>query len=131
MAYDESVAQNIRVTLEKRVGPQVELSERKMFGGLAFMLGDHMVCGVLGARLMARVGPSAVAQFLAPPEVTPMDFTGRPLSGYLYVDGQQIAQADKLATWVDRCVSFVSTLPPKRRREGPPKPRPRKVKTKR
>ncbi len=109
MAFDPGLAQRIRDTLADHPG----LSERRMFGGLAFMLGGHMAVGVVGDVLMARVGPQHSAQALQQPHVRPMDFTGRPLKGYVYVDPAGIAEDAALAAWVNACAGFVATLPPK------------------
>lgn len=84
-----------------------------MFGGLAFLVGGHMCCGVLDARLMARVGPAQYAAALAAPHARPMDFTGRPLTGYVYVDPPGLRTAAQLRRWIDRCAGFVDGLPPK------------------
>ncbi|WP_428262284.1 TfoX/Sxy family protein [Haliangium sp.] len=105
--YDEALVERIRVAL----GPRPDVSERKMFGGLAFMLGGHMTCGVNGGDLMARVGPEQYGEALDEPDARPMDFTGRPLKGFVYVSGAIDDQ--RLATWVERCVRFTSSLPPK------------------
>ena len=109
MAYDEGLAQRIRETLDERR----DISERRMFGGLAFMADGHMIVGVLGDTLMARVGPSAYAAALARPQVREMDFTGRPLRGYVYVDSAALVSDQALADWVEQCLAFVATLPPK------------------
>lgn len=109
MAYDEGLAERIRDVL--RAHPSV--SERAMFGGLAFMLDGHMAVGIIGDTLMARVGPQAYEQALARPHVRKMDFTGRPMKGYVFVDASGLARDAELAEWVDRCVRFVGTLPRK------------------
>ncbi|NUN47603.1 MAG: TfoX/Sxy family protein [Candidatus Brocadiae bacterium] len=87
--------------------------EKSMFGGLAFMVRGHMACGILGRDLMARVGPPAAAAALGRPGVRPMDFTGRPLAGYLYVGPAGTRTDRMLADWVRACVSFVGSLPPR------------------
>ena len=109
MAYDEGLAERIRGVLADRHG----VSERRMFGGLAFMVDGHMACGIIGEDLMARVGPDAHEAALAEPHVRPMDFTGRPLKGMVYVAAEGIAEDDALARWVARTTGFVATLPPK------------------
>lgn len=109
MAYDETVAERIRKLLAK----QKSLGERKMFGGLAFMVNGHMAVGVNKDNLMVRVGPDAHADALAQPHARPMDFTGRPMKGFVFVDPPGYASDDSLAAWVDRGVSFVASLPPK------------------
>jgi hypothetical protein len=88
MAYDEALAQRIRGLLN---GPAVE--ERKMFGGLAFLVGGRMCCGVQDSDLMVRVPKEGHAQALRQPHVRPMDFTGRSLKGFVYVSatGYQVS----------------------------------------
>lgn len=109
MPFDARLAQRIREALGGRDG----LSERQMFGGLAFLLRGHMCLGVVGAALMVRVGPQAHAAALARPHVRPMDFTGRPMKGYVFVDPPGTAGDDMLADWVDRGLRFAAGLPPK------------------
>jgi len=89
------------------------VTERKMFGGLAFMLGGNMCCGVLEDDLMLRVGPERYDDALARPGARPMDFTGRPMKGMVYVDGNTVATDAKLRDWIDVAVGFVGSLPAK------------------
>jgi TfoX/Sxy family transcriptional regulator of competence genes len=109
MAYDEALAVRIR----KAVGDGPEISERKMFGGLAVMHNGNMVCGVVGDELMVRVGPDAYNDALAQPHARPMDFTGRPMRGMVYV-GVDGIEGGQLDAWVERGVRYAETLPPKR-----------------
>ncbi len=109
MAYDENVARRIRGVLEGRPG----IVERKMFGGLAFLSHGHMFVGVLGPALVARVGPDEYTRALHQPHVREMDFTGRPLKGYVYIDPAGFAAAADLGLWVNRSLAFVASLPPK------------------
>ncbi len=109
MAYDPGLAERIRDALRER--PNV--SERKMFGGIAFMLDGHMALGIVGDTLMARVGPARYEDALRLPQVRPMDFTGRPMKGYVYVDAPGIESDAALANWIVACAGFVATLPPK------------------
>lgn len=109
MAYEEAVAGRIRKLLAK----QKSLGERKMFGGLAFMVNGHMAVGVNKDNLMVRVGSDAHADALAQPHARPMDFTGRPMKGFVFVDPPGYADDASLAAWVGRGVSFVTSLPPK------------------
>lgn len=111
MAYDEGLAERIRTVVLDR--PTV--TEKKMFGGLAFMLNDYMFCGVLQDSLMARVGPDNYTASLVKPHVREMDFTGRPMKGYAYVDPEGIESDQELQYWVDLCAEFVLTLPPKKK----------------
>jgi hypothetical protein len=87
-----------------------------MFGGLAFLVRGHMVCGVLGEELMVRVGPEAYREALAMPHARPMDFTGKPLAGFVYVAPRGFAEDDALRTWVAKAVAFSLSLPPKKPR---------------
>ncbi len=109
MAYAEELANRVRAIVRARP----TATEKKMFGGLAFMLNGHMVCGVSQSSLMARVGPDNYERSLAKPHVRLMDFTGRPMKGYVYVDPAGIAADQELQYWVDLCADYVLTLPPK------------------
>lgn len=109
MAYDEALAQRVRQALQHRDG----LSERKMFGGLCLMLHGNMFAGVINDELMLRVGAEKSDGLLARPGARPMDFTGRPMKGYLYVEVSAFTTADGLSDWLDQALSFVETLPPK------------------
>jgi len=109
MAFDEGLAERVRDTLRERR----DVTERRMFGGLAFMAHGHMFVGILGDSLMARVGPDAYARALGEPGVREMDFTGRPMKGYVYVAAEAIAEDAALSRWVGDCLGFVDTLPPK------------------
>ena len=109
MAYSEALAERIRVALTGTTG----VSEKRMFGGIAFMLHGHMFVGVVDSTLMARVGPEQYDAALSRPYVREMDFTGKPLRGYVYVDPAGIRTAIDLQAWTKKCVRFVSTLPKK------------------
>lgn len=110
MAYDEQLADRVRAALADRGG----VSERKMFGGLAFMVDGHMACGIVGGELMLRLGPDGADAALAESHVRPMDFTGRPMSGMVYVAQAGLRDQAALGVWVERSLAFVATLPPKR-----------------
>lgn len=109
MAYDEHLAERIRAALSAVPG----VGERKMFGGLAFMLGGHMACGVVGEQLLVRVGPEGYEAALAQPHAREMDFTGRPLRGFVYVSPEGIDSEGDLRAWVERGARFAQSLPPK------------------
>jgi hypothetical protein len=109
MAYDESVAARLRIHFADRD----DVVEKKMFGGIAFMVRGHMCVGVVRDELMARVGPDQHAAAITRPNARPMDFTGRPMKGFIYVAPQGFATASALSDWVRLCEAFVSTLPPK------------------
>ncbi len=86
-----------------------------MFGGLAFMARGHMCCGLVRERIMVRVGPEAYDRLLAKPHARPMDFTGKPMKGYVFVDPPGFESDADLEEWVERCRRFVGSLPPKKR----------------
>ena len=109
MPYDEGLAQRVRESLEDRAG----ISERKMFGGLCFMLNGNMVCGVSSDNLMVRVGPDAHADALAQPHARRMDFTGRPMKGFVFVSGPGVESDGNLTGWVERGIAYASTFPAK------------------
>jgi TfoX/Sxy family transcriptional regulator of competence genes len=117
MAFDAGLAHRIREIWGNRPG----LSERHMFGGLAFLLNGHMFAGVQDSTLMARVGPERYADALAVQHVRVMDFTGKPLKGYVYVAPQGIDQDPELAKWVNWCASFVAAMPPKKPKNSAPR----------
>ena len=110
MAYDEALANRVRKALDR----QRRVTEKKMFGGLCFMLGDAMGCGIVGNELMARVGPKRYGEALAQSGARPMDFTGKPMVGYVFVGAAGIRSGPGLARWLRWCTEFVATLPPKR-----------------
>jgi TfoX/Sxy family transcriptional regulator of competence genes len=101
MAYDEALADRIRRMLATRD----DVEERRMFGGIAFMVAGRMACGVIHDDLMVRVGPDGHDDALAQPHARPMDFTGRPMRGMVYVAPAGIATDEGLARWVDRAVT--------------------------
>jgi TfoX/Sxy family transcriptional regulator of competence genes len=109
MAYDEALAQRIRESLQDRDG----LSERKMFGGLCLMLHGNMFAGVINDELMLRVGAETFEDLLARPGARPMDFTGRPMKGYLYIEASGFKSDNGLSDWLNHALAYVETLPPK------------------
>lgn len=109
MPYDEGLAERLREVLQGHPG----VIERTMFGGLAFMSRGYMFVGILGDVLMARVGPEGYAQALSLPHVREMDFTGKPMKGYVFVEPPGFESDADLCAWVDRCHRFVQSLPPK------------------
>ncbi|MGH9917149.1 MAG: TfoX/Sxy family protein [Pyrinomonadaceae bacterium] len=110
MAYNEKLAERIRRQLSNRM----DVVERKMFGGLAFMVRGHMCCGVVGDELMVRVGPAGYEATLKEKHAREMDFTGKPLRGMVYVAVPGLASAKQLGKWIERGLEFVLTLPEKR-----------------
>ena len=109
VAYSETLADRVRIVLGETAG----VGERKMFGGLAFMINGHMCCGIVGDELMVRVGVAAYGASLEQPHAREMDFTGQPLRGMVYVGRKGISSDDQLHSWIQRGIDFVSSLPPK------------------
>jgi hypothetical protein len=109
MAYDESLAQRVRRELAALEG----VSERRMFGGLCFMLHGNMALGIDKERLMVRVGPKAYKAALQKPHARPMDMTGRPMKGFVVVPPEGVAACEELQGWVGQEVDFALSLPPK------------------
>lgn len=118
MAFDEKLAARIRERLKGRS----DVAERKMFGGLTFLVRGHMCCGIVGDDLVVRVGPEAYESFVAHPHVRPMDFTGRPLAGMVYVSPAGAKTARALGAWIERGLRFVETLPPKEQKPARRRP---------
>jgi len=121
MAFDETLADRIRVVL----GPRQDIDEKKMFGGLAFMVDGKMFCGIVGDQLMVRVGPDAYDAALARSHVRPMDFTGRPMNGYVFVEPAGCKTPKSIQPWVKLSLAFVATVErkPKRKSSKPKFPR--------
>jgi len=109
MAYAENDGQRVRDAL----GDRDDVIEKKMFGGLCFMVRGHMAVGLTAAELMVRVGPDAWEDALAEEHAREMDFTGKSLKGFVYVDPAGWATKKDLAKWVARGVAFAESLPPK------------------
>jgi len=114
MAYDEKLADRVRAI----VGPRETVTEKKMFGGLAFLLNGKMFCGIAHEDLMVRVGPARYEQALAEAHVRPMDFTGRPMMGYVFVGPVGTRTASAVGRWVTESLDFVGTLEGSARRGG-------------
>jgi hypothetical protein len=113
MAYDESLAALVRKSLERRA----DVVEKKMFGGLAFMVSGQMVCGVVKDELMVRVGEAAYADAMARPHTRPMDFTGRPSKGAVFVCPPGCRTPAAVGAWVDRALAAgVAPSKPKKKR---------------
>ncbi|WP_411993716.1 TfoX/Sxy family protein [Agarivorans sp. DSG3-1] len=109
MAFDSDLANKIRLQLNDKV----EISERKMFGGLCFMVAGHMACGINGDRLMARVGPNQYLSCLKLAHASEMTFTGKPMKGMIYVSAEGLLTAEQREKWLDYCLNFVHSLAPK------------------
>ncbi len=109
MSYDNETAGRVRQLLSGRD----DVAEKKMVGGISFLISGNMCCGVTGRALMVRLGAAAREQALAEAHVRPMQFAGRTLSGFVCVDHEGVATDDALARWVQRGLDFVCGLPAK------------------
>jgi hypothetical protein len=110
MAYDEDMAARIRDIL----APERGLSEKRMFGGLAFLIDGHMTVAVSGqGGLLLRIDPSRADELVAGPHVDRMVMRGREMNGWLLVDPLAVDTEEQLSEWVGLGVAFVRTLPPK------------------
>jgi hypothetical protein len=109
MAFDEDLADRIRVLVTRKRG----VAEKKMFGGLAFLINGNMSVGVHGDELIVRISPEATDAALKEPGARVFDITGRPMKGWLLVGGAGVEDAAALSKWVTRGVDYASTLPEK------------------
>jgi TfoX/Sxy family transcriptional regulator of competence genes len=114
MAYDEGLAERIRGVLADRK----DVSEKKMFGGIAFMVRGHMAVGIVKDDLMVRVGLEAHDELVRQPHARPMDFTGRPMKGFLYVDAAGLEGDVDLERWLGHGLQHALSLPAKGVAEG-------------
>jgi TfoX/Sxy family transcriptional regulator of competence genes len=113
VAYDEALATRTRKALAAHRDAAGAAVEKKMFGGLAFLVRGHMCCGILADRLVVRLGAGQETGALAELHVRPMDFTGRPMKGFLYVEPEGTRAAQDLSRWIDRAVRHARSLPPR------------------
>jgi hypothetical protein len=123
MAFDEGLAVRIREHLEDVRG----ITEKKMFGGLAFLLEGKMCCGIMKDALLARVDPEAYEETSREPHVRPMEFTGTPMKGFLLVDPEGLELDRELGAWIDRGIAYARVVlkkPPAAKRKPSPRPRP-------
>lgn len=109
MAYDEGLLERLRDVLAGIPG----VAEKKMFGGICILVNGNMCCGIVDDVLMCRVGPGQYEACLRLPHCREMDFTGRPMRGMVNVDPAGTAEDESLWAWLDRCMDFMKTLPPK------------------
>ena len=112
MAYDEQLAVRIRRVLDKRS----DITERRMFGGLSFLRDGRMFAGVVGQDLVVRIVDEEMPPALRRAHVRPMDFTGRPMRGFVYVGPQAVETDEALREWIGRGLAFIQPKAPKRRR---------------
>ena len=108
MPFDPDLAERLRRVVKRRTG----FTEKRMFGGICWMLRGNMLGGVEVGRFMFRVGPALEAEALSRPGASPMDITGRPMRGFVWVDAAA-APEPELRRWVDLATRFVGKLPPK------------------
>lgn len=110
MAYDEGLAERVREIASARPG----VVERKMFGGLAWMVGGHMACAVMGEDLLVRIDPEETAEACREPHVGEFGRPGaKPMRGFVRVEAEGLAEDAELARWVDRGAEWAASLPPK------------------
>jgi hypothetical protein len=105
MPFDEALAERVRVLLH---GPRSLKVEKRMFGGLAFMVNGHMCCGIVGRNFVVRTGPKQYEAALSKPHTRPMDFTGRPMRGFVYVGPEGYQSTRDLQTWIQCGLQFVA-----------------------
>ena len=108
MVYNERLNDKIRVLTKRR-----KLSEKRMFGGMAFLLNGNMCFGTLKDDLIIRVGPERYKEALTMPHARPMDFTGRPTKGFVFVDAMGWSNDATLQKWLDMGIGYASSLPKK------------------
>jgi TfoX/Sxy family transcriptional regulator of competence genes len=109
MPYSESLAERIRHVL----GGRKEIEEKKMFGGVGFLLGGNMLVGVWQTSLIARIGADQYGAALKKPHVREFDITGRPMKGWVMVEPDGIDNDKQLSRWIEEALNFVETLPAK------------------
>jgi TfoX/Sxy family transcriptional regulator of competence genes len=109
MAFDEQLAERVRAVL----GDDPGWTEKHMFGGICILVNGNMALGIVKDDLMVRVGPEAYEDMLDEPHARIMDFSHKPLKGYVFVDAEGTASEDGLRLWVERGLAFARTLPPK------------------
>jgi TfoX/Sxy family transcriptional regulator of competence genes len=116
VAYNEELADRVRETLADRT----DVEEKRMFGGVTFMVGGQMCCGVLKNDLVVRIEPGEFDALVAQPHVRPFDFSGRPMQGMVYVDVGALGELEALQKWVQRGTDYVAAHPAtaKRRKRG-------------
>jgi TfoX/Sxy family transcriptional regulator of competence genes len=109
MAFDENLATRIRVALARKKG----VEEKKMFGGVGFLLNGNMLVGVWKDSLIVRLGPDNYDDALLEPHVREFDITGKPMKGWIMVEPEGVEDDDQLKDWIERALKFVKTLPAK------------------
>jgi TfoX/Sxy family transcriptional regulator of competence genes len=110
MPYDEKLAARIETILKE----EKKLTSKKMFGGICYLINGNMCCGVEKTRVMVRIGAENYESALKEKSVRPMDFTGRPLKGFLYLTAQSSDDPSTLKKWILRAAAHARELPPKK-----------------
>jgi TfoX/Sxy family transcriptional regulator of competence genes len=109
MAYDTDLAARMRRVIDG----MATVSEKKMFGGVAYLVNGNMACGVHGMGMIVRIGEDAYARAMQLPHVRDFDMTGRPMKGWVVVDAEDLGEDAQLKCWVEAGIDFASSLPPK------------------
>ena len=109
MAYNEALAGRVR----SHLAGMPLLVEKKMFGGIGFLLQGNMACGVHGENLIVRVDPAEYEEILSQQHVKPFDMTGKPMKGWIFVTPEGVAREEELEKWIEKGVEFASKLPGK------------------
>ena len=116
MPYDEELADRLRELLAE----EPDVTEQRMFGGLAFLVGGHLTVAASGqGGLLVRVDPAGAPGLIAKSKAWPMEMRGRPMKGWLRVDSADVRTRRQLQRWLDLGVAYVRTLPPKRKSASP------------
>lgn len=111
MAYDENLAGKVRKIMQEEPG----FDEKKMFGGICFLLNGNMACGILDNELIVRVGKDDYENTLNLPHVRKFDITGRPMKGWVMISAQGFDNMKALREWTGKGIVFARTLPPKKK----------------
>lgn len=115
MPFSHALADRIRRLLGQGRG----IAEKKMFGGLCFLLDDKMLVGIMGSSLIARLGPDEAAKALQESDVREFDATGRPMKGWVVVEPDGLETDRQLQSWLERAIRFVEALPTKSDSDSP------------
>lgn len=114
MTHDDPLASRARAALLARLGPDASgYSERRMFGGLCFLVRGNMCCGTLRGELIVRVEPAETEALSSRPHTRPMDFTGKPMRGFVVVEPEGLSRQKQLEEWIGLALERVRSLPPR------------------
>lgn len=103
MTFDNFLADRIKMVLKEK---NIVFEEKKMMGGLAFMVDEKMCVGVIQNNMMARIDPNIYEESIRKPGCRPMDFTGRPMKGWVYLEAEAIDLEDVLNYWIQKALDF-------------------------